>query len=193
MIAGIWMPKTTRHQRRKRIYLLSKANGGVHEPRKKTETSPSPKSSKPPNIAIVQVATSKLDRSKDSGQELNNTTHHHKHGGENGARGATQPRGQVAKDRTKKRARSHTEEIEEVVEGVEWGQDELALEASSDELVATIQGHDRFFSLMLDMIPESLVLPAKQVSEPSYASKYMKVTDGVQCFRRLSRLTVVLV
>lgn len=44
-----------------------------------------------------------------------------------------------------------------------------------DELVATIEKHDRFFSTMLDMIPENLVLPAKEVPVASYASKYMKV------------------
>lgn len=44
-----------------------------------------------------------------------------------------------------------------------------------DQLVATIEKHDRFFSTMLDMIPEHLVLPAKEVPVSSYASKYMKV------------------
>ena len=44
----------------------------------------------------------------------------------------------------------------------------------ADELMATIQEHDEFFSRMLDMIPEHLVLPAKEVTESSYASKYMK-------------------
>lgn len=47
-----------------------------------------------------------------------------------------------------------------------------------DELVATIEKHDRFFSTMLDMIPEDLVLPAKEVPVASYASKYMKVQSA---------------
>lgn len=47
-----------------------------------------------------------------------------------------------------------------------------------DELVATIQEHDQFFTRMLDMIPQHLVLPAKEVTESSYASKYMKVSES---------------
>ena len=47
-----------------------------------------------------------------------------------------------------------------------------------DELMATIQEHDHFFSRMLDMIPEHLVLPTKEATESSYASKYMKVSEA---------------
>lgn len=55
------------------------------------------------------------------------------------------------------------------------GQDTPTVPAVVDELVATIEEHDQLFSRMLDMIPQHLVLPAKEVPEVSYASKYMKV------------------
>lgn len=63
------------------------------------------------------------------------------------------------------------EEVDEEDEKV----DSSAQAVVADELMATIQDYDQFFSRMLDMIPEHLVLPAKEVTESSYASKYMKV------------------
>lgn len=44
-----------------------------------------------------------------------------------------------------------------------------------DQLVAAIEEHDCFFSSVLNMIPEHLVLRAKEVPEAAYASKYIKV------------------
>lgn len=73
--------------------------------------------------------------------------------------------------RNKKRPRS--ESIDEVEEASMEEEDGPPVEV--DELVAAVGKHDRFFSRMLDMIPEHLVLPAKEVTESSYASKYMKV------------------
>lgn len=55
------------------------------------------------------------------------------------------------------------------------GKTESTASHAVDGLVAAIGEHDRFFSTMLDMIPENLVLPAKEVPEAAYASKYMKV------------------
>lgn len=61
----------------------------------------------------------------------------------------------------------------------EEAEEDEAQPVVADELVATIQEHDQFFSRMLDMIPQHLVLPAKEVTESSYASKYMKVNESV--------------
>lgn len=61
------------------------------------------------------------------------------------------------------------------------GKIEPAASHAVDGLVAAIGEHDRFFSTMLDMIPENLVLPAKEVPEAAYASKYMKVR-GESCY-----------
>lgn len=90
-------------------------------------------------------------------------------GGGNDSQIASAGRG--ADGRKKKRPRSQVEEDEEE-EREEGGRQSV-----EDELVATIQEHDEFFSRMLDMIPEHLVLRAKEVAESSYASKYMKVTN----------------
>lgn len=77
--------------------------------------------------------------------------------------------------RKKKRPRSQVGDGEPVEED---DAQPLVVAADADELMATIQEHDRFFSRMLDMIPEHLVLPAKEVVESSYASKYMKASNG---------------
>ena len=79
------------------------------------------------------------------------------------------PPGRGAGGRKKKRPRS---QVDEDASGEE--DDGGAQPLVADELMATIQEHDEFFSRMLDMIPEHLVLPAKEVTESSYASKYMK-------------------
>lgn len=89
----------------------------------------------------------------------------HYQGAQAGGAGARVAR--VSEDIGKKRPRS--EGAEEIV--ARAPQAPLVV----DELVATIENHDGFFSRLLDMIPEHLVLPAKEVAEASYASKYMKV------------------
>lgn len=78
--------------------------------------------------------------------------------------------GRGAGGRKKKRPRSQVDEEES-------GEEDDAQPLVVDELMATIQDHDHFFSRMLDMIPEHLVLPAKEVAESSYASKYMKARN----------------
>ncbi|CAM9481426.1 unnamed protein product [Choristocarpus tenellus] len=45
---------------------------------------------------------------------------------------------------------------------------------TADALVVAIQGHDEYFSRLLDMIPENLILRPKEINESSYSSKYMK-------------------
>lgn len=54
-------------------------------------------------------------------------------------------------------------------------EEEVKLPETVNELATAIEEQDHYFSCVLDMIPEHLVLPAKEVPISSYASKYMKV------------------
>lgn len=89
---------------------------------------------------------------------------------------ASAPGANFAGGGKKKRSRSETHEQEDLEESAQEEGEEEEEPPQVDELVATIQEHDEFFSRMLDMIPEHLVLPAKEVTESSYASKYMKAS-----------------
>lgn len=86
----------------------------------------------------------------------------------------------------KKKKRRRSEVLEGEEEEQQGGQqhEKPPPQVVVDELVATIQEHDHFFSRMLDMIPEHLVLPTKEVTESSYASKYMKVGEAPERARR---------
>lgn len=160
------MTKTTRHERRKRLIASGaaearsvskvKSAGLKHKPSKATSTG-----------LVVR-----------GGKRLVKRPAARKEKGETGAAQKSSP-GKGAGGRKKKRPRSQVDEEESGEEG-----DAQPLVA--DELTATIQEHDQFFSKMLDMIPEHLVLPAKEVTESSYASKYMKVSNDPAEFKSQS-------
>lgn len=86
----------------------------------------------------------------------------------------------------KKKKRRRSEVLEGGGEEERGGQDQGPPQVV-DELVATIQEHDQFFSRMLDMMPEHLVLPTEEVKESSYASKYMKVRRTARKAARVAR------
>lgn len=174
----VQMTRTPRSQRRKNSKLL-REDGVNRLPRSDTETSPSSQHSASPAAASA-AASGVVD--KGSSHELEEATRPLKHGGKK-KRHSLQPGNHIVDGRGKKRPRSHSkEEVDK-----DGHEDDPALPASSDKLVASIEAHDRFFSLMLDMIPESFVLPAKQTAESAYSSKYMKVTRSAGRFTRRLR------
>lgn len=160
------MTKTTRRERRKRAVASGAAEArGVSKGKAKKHTSSgSNHISKNPASAGGLVG-------KDGKQLVKRPVarKQQRDGGKSAQNGGASGR---ADGRKKKRPRSEVEEDDE--EGEQGDSQPLVV----DELVATIQEHDQFFSRMLDMIPEHLVLPAKEVTESSYASKYMKAREG---------------
>lgn len=158
------MAKTTRHERRQRAITsgAAEARGVSKVKAKKQVLSGSNHSSKNPAAAAGLLVR------KDGKQLVKRpAARKQQRGRGKAAQNGTPGRG--ADGRKQKRPRSEVEEDDEVEE-----KDEDSQPLVVDELVATIQEHDHFFSRMLDMIPEHLVLPAKEVTESSYASKYMK-------------------
>lgn len=173
------MTRTSRSQRRKTKSKLSKDYEGDGLPRSDNQTSPSSQHTASP-AAAPTAASGVVDNGYS--QQPEDATRPLKHGGKK-KRQSLQPKNHFTDGRGKKRPRSHSkEETDE-----EGHEDDPALPASSDKLVASIEAHDRFFSLMLDMIPESFVLPAKQPVESAYSSKYMKVTRSTGRFTRRLR------
>ena len=157
------MVKTTRRERRKRAVASGAAEArGVSKIKAKHRAPSGQHSSSKPAAA---GAGARLV-GKDGKQLVKRPAARRRQ--ENGAAAQKPSPGRKGK---KKRPRSQVDDEEE-----EDGEDD-AQPVVVDELVATIQEHDQFFSRMLDMIPEHLVLPAKEVTESSYASKYMKVND----------------
>lgn len=154
------MTKTTRNQRRKRKLSSPAAagHGGAKAQSKKLASSASGKHTTTVSAGGIAVKGGRAVK-RPTPRAQAKATKKASASGRNGADGG------------KKRPRSEVQpEEEEEEEQEEEGRPQIV-----DELVATIQHHDEFFSRMLDMIPEHLVLPAKEVAESSYASKYMKV------------------
>lgn len=169
------MTKTSRSRRRKTSN-LPRDNEGDVLPQSHNQTSPSNQHT----ASASPAASGVVDNG--SSQQPGDATRPVRHGGKK-KRHSLQPGNHTADGRGKKRPRSHSKD-----ETDEEGHDnDPALPASSDKLVASIEAHDRFFSLMLDMIPESFVLPAKQPVESAYSSKYMKVTRSAGRFTRRLR------
>lgn len=158
------MVKTTRRERRKKAIASGAAEArGVSKVKAKIRTPPTASSgSKQQAPALVGK----------NGKPLVKRPAARKQQGGGGKAGRKNSPSKGADGRKNKRPRSQVEEV---------GEDEEADDAQApvivDELVATIQEYDKFFSRMLDMIPEHLVLPSKEVTESSYSSKYMKVGE----------------
>lgn len=153
------MTKTTRNQRRKRK-LSSPAAAGHDGAKAKSKKLASSASGKPTTTVSAGGIAVRGGRAikRPTPRVQAKATKKVSASGKNGADGG------------KKRPRSEVQPEEEEEKQEEEGRPQIV-----DELVATIQHHDEFFSRMLDMIPEHLVLPAKEAAESSYASKYMKV------------------
>lgn len=161
------MTKTTRRERRKRAIASGAAEArGVSKKSAGLKHSSSSSKAKAATTGLVGTAVGK------GGRRLVKrpaTARKQKGGGGEAEQDNSIDRG--VGGRKKKRPRSQVDEDDSGGEE-EDGAPPLV---EADELMATIQEHDQFFSRMLDMIPEHLVLPAKEVAESSYASKYMKV------------------
>lgn len=159
------MTKTTRRERRKRSIASGAAEArGVSKVKAKTHTPPTASGSKQHTSKAAPTLVGK------NGKQLvkRPAARKQQDGGGKAAQKSSSSRGSGG--RKNKRPRSQVEEV-----GEDEEEDDAQAPVVVDELVATIQVHDQFFSRMLDMIPEHLVLPAKEVTESSYASKYMKV------------------
>lgn len=158
------MAKTTRHERRKRAIASGAAEArGVSKIKAKQRTTSGQQTSSkaapgPPRL-VHKNGKKLVNRPAPRGQQDTRNT----------AQKSSPGRGEGG--RKKKRPRCEVDEEE--------AEEDEAQPVVADELVATIQEHDQFFSRMLDMIPQHLVLPAKEVTESSYASKYMKVNESV--------------
>lgn len=160
------MAKTTRRDRRKKAIASGAAQArGVSKVMAKERTASTSSSGgsnhKRPATGLVGKGGKELVKRPAAARKQRD--------GGNVSQSASPGRG--AGGRKKKRPLSQVEEDEDE------GKEEGGRPTVEDELVATIREHDEFFSRMLDMIPEHLVLRAKEVAESSYASKYMKVPN----------------
>lgn len=162
------MVKTSRYERRKRSIASGTAQArGVSKVKAKTRTPPTASSGSKQHISKqgpVLVG-------KNGKQLIKRPAARKQQGGSGGKAGRKYSSNTGSSGRNNKRPRSQVEEVAEDEEV-----DDAQAPVVVDKLVATIQDYDQFFSRMLDMIPEHLVLPAKEVTESSYASKYMKVS-----------------
>lgn len=164
------MTKTTRHERRKKAHVSGRPAGGrmVSKALVKTDGPPNSSSDEPaPRLPVSKAGIHRQLVKRPTPNKQGKTT----------PRKSTVSADGESTGKKKKRRRSEVLEGEEEEQGGQ--QDEKPPpQVVVDELVATIQEHDHFFSRMLDMIPEHLVLPTKEATESSYASKYMKVSDA---------------
>lgn len=172
------MVKTTRRERRQRAISsgaaeargVSKVKAKKHTPRTAPSSVSNKHTSKQAPPALVGKDGKQLVKRPAARKQQGGG------GGGGGGRTGLKPSPSTgAGGRQNKRPRSRVEEVDEEDEEVDGS---ALAPVVADELTATIQDYDQFFSRMLDMIPEHLVLPAKEVAESSYASKYMKVRNG---------------
>lgn len=163
------MPRTSsRAERSRRVKLLKAAGGGSNDDESSNGASVAAQAKLNHDIASLHNKP-KAGRGADAATGKKGSRRSSTPASAPGASSASAsfPGGGGSIDAGKKRPRS---ESCEAVDGSSEAPD-----AKVDQLVATIEKHDRFFSTMLDMIPEHLVLPAKEVPLSSYSSKYMKV------------------